>query len=99
MKVELSPPQNKGYESPLKMMRNHFHFILKALFVFQIFMFFVLTFWLCKKERLEKKVMAKKVMRRTFMTSRTGQQIITIHILPNISRRQTDNETWSVNRV
>ena len=95
MKVELSPPQNKGYESPLKMMRNHFHFILKALFVFQIFMFFVLTFWLCKK----KKRLEKKVMRRTFMTSRTGQQIITIHILPNISRRQTDNETWSVNRV
>ena len=51
MKVELSPPQNKGYESPLKMMRNHFHFILKALFVFQIFMFFVLTFWLCKKKK------------------------------------------------
>ena len=31
------------------------------------------------------------------MTSQSGQQIITIHILPNISR-SNENETWSVNR-
>ena len=31
-------------ESPLKKMKNHFHFTLKALFVLKIFKFFVLTF-------------------------------------------------------
>ena len=33
----------------LKMIKNVFCFMLKALFVFEIFIFLVLTFWLCKK--------------------------------------------------
>ena len=36
-------------ESPLKIMKNAFHFTSKALFVLKIFKFFVLTFWSCIK--------------------------------------------------
>ena len=36
-------------ESPLKMMKYAFYFTLKALFVLNIFRFFVLTFWSCIK--------------------------------------------------
>ena len=78
-KVGLSPYKNNCVicfnESPLKVMKNVFCFILKALFVLKIFRFltglfghFVWTF--CSK----------------FMTSQPDSQIITVHILPNISR-------------
>ena len=35
------------------------------------------------------------------MTSQAEQQVITIHILSNISisKRQPDNETWPINRI
>ena len=36
------------------------------------------------------------------MTSQTGQQIITLHILTKISRskgKQSGNEIWSVNKI
>ena len=33
-----------------------------------------------------------------FIMPQTGQEIIAIHILPNISR-QPDTEIWSVNRI
>ena len=32
-------------ESPLKMMKNAFYFILQALFVLKIFKFLVMNFW------------------------------------------------------
>ena len=35
-------------ESPLKMMKNDFYFILKVLF-FLRYLIFILTFWLCRK--------------------------------------------------
>ena len=52
--VGLSPFQNNFFvnESPLKMMKNTFYFILKALFLLKIFNFFVLTFWSCRKNSL-----------------------------------------------
>ena len=34
-----------------------------------------------------------------FVTLQTEKQIITIHILPDISRRQSDNEIWAVSRM
>ena len=57
------------------MMENAFYFILKGLFVLEIFTF--LSHFL---SRLISK----------FKTSQTGQQIITLHILPNISRSKDD---------
>ena len=41
-------------ESPLKMMKNAFYFILKALLVLRIFKF-VLTFWSCRRNSLIRK--------------------------------------------
>ena len=52
-------------ESPFKMMKNTFYFMLISLFVLKMFV---------------SKISSK------FMTSQTGKQIITVHILPNISR-------------
>ena len=37
-------------EDPLKMMKNSIYFILKAPFVLKIFMFFVMSFWSCRKK-------------------------------------------------
>ena len=49
---------------------------------------FVLTYWLCKKSGLIRRLR----LIPKFITSQTGQQIITIHILSIISRRK-DNQT------
>ena len=63
-------------------MKNAFYFKLRALFVLQIF---ILTFGSCKKTAwLETRLISK------FMTVQPGQQTITIHILPNISRNKGD---------
>ena len=70
-------------ENPLKRMKNTFNFMLKALFILEIFTFFsdilvmqenvlIRGLWLISKS----------------MTSQNGQQIIKAHILPNISRRK-----------
>ena len=58
------------------MTKNSCYFILKALFVLKIFKICPYLFGLIGKLRLISK----------FMTSQSGQQTITIHILPNISR-------------
>ena len=56
--------------------KNCFYFVLKALFVLEIFKFLS---WLCG-------YVEKHFDNFKFMTSEAGQQISTIHILPNISR-------------
>ena len=33
------------------------------------------------------------------MASQPGEQTIAVHILPNTSRRQSDNKIWSVSRI
>ena len=52
-KVESSPSRKNCFicfnESPLKMIKNAFYFILKALFILKIFKLFVLTFAHVKK--------------------------------------------------
>ena len=63
-------------ESLLKMMENAFYFMLKALFVLEIFILLTWLFGYVEK-RFDKKVNFK------FLTSQTGQQIIKIHILYN----------------
>ena len=63
-------------EIPLKMMKNAFYFILKALFVLKIFKFLSAIFFM-KQFAL---------IRKLRLTLISGKQTITIHILPNISR-------------
>ena len=65
------------------MMKNTFYFTLQALFVIQIIEFF--DFLVKQKNGLIRKLTISK-----FMTSQTGQQIILIPILPNISRNKGD---------
>ena len=67
---------------PFKMIKSVFYFMLKALFVLEVFKGFVLTFAVMLRNSLIRKLwLVSKCM-----TVQTGQQIITIHILPNISR-------------
>ena len=53
-------------ESPLKLTKNAFYFILKALFVLKII--FVLTFWSCRKIGVTRKI---KLISK-FMASQPG---------------------------
>ena len=62
-------------------MQNAFYFMSKALFVPKIFTFFS-DFLVIQKDGFIRKVR----LISKFMTSHTGQQIITINILPNILR-------------
>ena len=81
-KVGLSPSKKNCFicliEIPLKMMKNAFYFILKALFVLKIFKFFRS----CRKNGLIRKIR----LTSKFMTSQPGSQTIAIHILPDISQ-------------
>ena len=56
--------------------------MLKALFVLELFKFFLWPFCYLEK-RLDKKVM---VVNFKIYDVTTGQQTITLHVLPNISR-------------
>ena len=67
-------------ESPLKLIKNAFYFILKAIFVLKIFKFLSGLFGYVEKARRRRKLISK------FMTSQPGYQAITVHILPNILR-------------
>ena len=64
----------------------------KALFVLEIFTFLCWLFSYVEK-RFDKKV----GLIPKFITSQTGQQIITIHILPNISRSK-GNQTMKLSQ-
>ena len=66
-------------ESPLKVINNAFYFMWKAPFVLEIFTFLSWLFGFGEK-RFDRRAMILK-----FRTSQTGQQIIAVHILPNIS--------------
>ena len=85
LKVRFSPSKKFVLvyfnESPLKMIKNAFYFMLKALFVFEIFTFLSWLFGYVEYDLIRKLWLILK-----FMTSQTGQEIITIHILPSISR-------------
>ena len=68
--------------------------MLKSLSVLEIFTFLSCLFGYVKNGLIRKLCLISK-----FITSETGQQIITIHILPNISIRQSANEIWSVDKI
>ena len=59
-------------------MKNNFYFMLKALFVLEIFTFLS---WLLGY--VEKPLDKKAKLISKSMTSRIGQQIITMHVLSN----------------
>ena len=67
-------------ENPLKMMKNILYFMLKTLFVLGIFTFFSCVFVIQKNSSIRKLMLIAE-----FMASQIGQQIITRHILLNIS--------------
>ena len=67
-------------ENPLKMMKNIFYFMLKTLFVLGIFTFFSCVFVIQKNSLIRKLMLIAE-----FMAPQIGQQIITRHILLNIS--------------
>ena len=69
-------------EISLKMMNNDFYFILKPLFVLKIFKFLSLI----RKKRLDKK---NRFNFKIFDVS-LGKKTITIHTLPNISRKESN---------
>ena len=78
LKPHFGLPKNWFYllKCNLKVMKNAFYFILKALFILKIFKYFNCWRYLISK----------------FITSQTMKQIITMCILPNISRSK-DNQT------
>ena len=68
-------------------MKNAFYFMLKAFFVLDIFTFLPWFFVYAENNLIRKLRLISK-----FMTSKPGQQIVTINILSNISRGE-DNQT------
>ena len=79
-------------ESPLEIMKNAFHIILKALFALKVFKSFF-QFFVYLEKRLDEKEKAKNVKMYiisiiTISKCVTLQPIIAIHILPNISRNE-----------
>ena len=69
-------------EGPLKTKKNGFYFIVKAPFYLKSYLNFCLDILVMQENSLFRKVR----LISKFMTSRSGKQTITIHILPNISR-------------
>ena len=72
-------------ESSLKIMGNDFCVMLKALSVFEIF---TLLSWL--SDYVENGLKRRLRLTPKFLTSQAGRPIITIHILPNISKSKSN---------
>ena len=73
-------------------MKNVFYFMLKALSVLKIFTFLFWLFGYEEKHLVKKVKILSNFIISKFIMSQTGQKIITIHILPNISKSK-DNQT------
>ena len=90
LKSDSHPPKKIFFicfnESPLKMVKNAFYFILKGLFVLKMFKCLFWLFWSCRKNGLIRNIR----LISKFMTSQLGQQTIKIHILPSISRSKSN---------
>ena len=69
-------------ENPLKIMKNIFNFMLITFFVLEIFTFLSWLFGYVARQLGKSNLL----LTSKFMTSKTGQQIITIQILPNFWR-------------
>ena len=70
-----------------------FYFILKVLFVLEIFK---LLSWLLVMQKIGLKRKPRLISK--FLTSQTGQQIIEMHVLSNISRSK-GNQTMKFGQV
>ena len=96
-KVGLSLPKKTSFtglnESPLKMTKNAFDFILKAIFVLKVFKF---LYWLF--DHVKNGLIGKIRLISKFMTSQPGYQTVTIHILLSISWSK-DNHTMKFDQV
>ena len=81
------------FESPLKMMKNAFYFILRALFVLKIFSF-CHDFLVLQEKRLNQKDKVNFKIRdiTTWLTK------VAIHIFPNISRSKC-NQTLKLGQL
>ena len=73
-------------ESSLKIMKNACYFTLKSLFFFRYLNFYPDFFGYVENGLIRKLMLISKIV-----TSKTGKQIIAIHILSNISR-SIDNQ-------
>ena len=71
-------------ESPLKIMKNAFYFILKALFILKIFKFLS---WLVG--HVEETAWLERLISK-FMTSQPGKQTIIIHLFPGFELAYCD---------
>ena len=80
-------------ESPLKVMKNAFHFILNVIFVLKIFKFLSRHFGDVGKSLIRKIRLTPK-----FMMSQPGLQTIAIHILPIISQSK-GNQTMKFGQL
>ena len=81
-------------KNPLKMIKNAFYFILKALFVFKILKFLSPRFVMYEKQLDQKeKVYFKIDDVATWFTNNCNTHIVQ-HL---IKQRQPDNEIWSFN--
>ena len=77
-----------GTESPLAMMKNGFYFTLK-ISLFLRFLNFNLNFLVMQKSSLIRKL--RLIFKN--MTAETGELTIVIHILPNIQKEKSFNQT------
>ena len=78
------------------MMKNAFYFMLKALFVLEIFTFLSSVFGYVGK-RLHKKTM---INFKIYGLTDWKTNIYNVHITQYLKKqRLTDNEIWSVNRI
>ena len=98
VKVGLSPSKKKNVicfiERSLKMMKNAFYFILKAVFVLKIVKFFVMTFWSSRENGFIRKLR----LTARFMTWFTNNY--NTHSAQYLTKqKQPDDEIWSVNRI
>ena len=92
-KLKVGPPTSKKncvicfIERSLKMMKNAFYFILKALSVLKIFQFLFSFFLPCRKNVFIRKIITTWLKSNTYIA-----QYLT-------KKRQAYNEIWSVNRI
>ena len=82
-------------ESSLCMMKSAFYFMLKALFVLEIFTFFVLTFFY-RKWSLKKAMVIFKIYDITEWTTNNYNT----HIVHYLKKQwKADNDIWSANGI
>ena len=97
LKVELSPSKKMHYLlhwKPFKNDEKYFLLQLKSSFRSQDISVFVMTFWSWRKNGLIRRIR----LTSKFLTSQPGEQTITTHMLPNISRSK-DNETMKLGQL